>query len=294
MAIASDTMGQTPGGTLSLIDAATGVRRSVHVPDPERSPFLNQIEAFGEAVLSGRPFAFSARARFAPVHLDGAIMPLIQYACAHCGFWQPWFAGQSPIGCPVCMDVRNALPPDGWDFRTVDDLTGKVTTRWVEALPGIVGFSCDPAFGLGSTGWLLLREEGNIAFEGAPFYTPEALDEIERLGGISILAGSHPHGFGALWQLAERFDPTVVIHRDGLRYTKAFRVSWPADDVHQLAPGLTMIATQGHYEGHAVLHDARDRALFCGDCLKVDLDAARPSHRPELPQGFPLPDPAQP
>jgi hypothetical protein len=69
----------------------------------------------------------------------------------------------------------------------------------------------------------------------------------------------------------------VVIHRDGLRYTKAFRVSWPADDVHQLAPGLTMIATQGHYEGHAVLHDARDCALFCGDCLKVDLDVeARP------------------
>jgi hypothetical protein len=66
----------------------------------------------------------------------------------------------------------------------------------------------------------------------------------------------------------------VVIHRDGLRYTKAFRVSWPADDVHRLAPGLTMIATQGHYEGHAVLHDARDRALFCGDCLKVDLDSA--------------------
>lgn len=199
-------------------------------------------------------------------------MPLTQYACSHCGFWQPWFAGQDPIGCPVCMDVRNALPPDGWDFRTVEDLTGNVTTRWAEAMPGIVGFSCEPAFGLGSTGWLLLREEGNIAFEGAPFYTPEALDEIERLGGIGILAGSHPHGFGALWQLAERFDPTVVIHRDGLRYTKAFRVSWPADDVHALAPGLTMVATQGHYEGHAVLHDAPGRALFCGDCLKVDLD----------------------
>ncbi len=85
-----------------------------------------------------------------------------------------------------------------------------------------------------------------------------------------------------------------MIHRDGLRYTKAFRVSWPADDVHQLAPGLTMIATQGHYEGHAVLHDSRDRALFCGDCLKVDLDSGRPPDRPELPQGFPLPDPAQP
>jgi hypothetical protein len=60
MVIATDTMGQTPGGTLTLIDAATGTSRAVPVPDPDRSPFLNQIEAFGEAVLSGRPFDFSA------------------------------------------------------------------------------------------------------------------------------------------------------------------------------------------------------------------------------------------
>jgi predicted dehydrogenase len=60
LAIATDTMGQTPGGTLTLIDAATGTSRAVPVPDPDRSPFLNQIEAFGEAVLSGRPFDFSA------------------------------------------------------------------------------------------------------------------------------------------------------------------------------------------------------------------------------------------
>ena len=38
-----------------------------------------------------------------------------------------------------------------------------------------------------------------------------------------------------------------------------------------------MIATQGHYEGHAVLHDSSNRLLFCGDCLKVDLD---PNGRP--------------
>ncbi len=199
-------------------------------------------------------------------------MPLTRYACSHCGFWQPWFDHEPPLGCPVCMDVRNALPPDGWDFRRVRDLDGAVTNRWAEVLPGVCGFSCVPAFGLGSTGWLIRRPDGNVAFEGAPFYTEAALDEIERLGGIRVLAGSHPHGFGALWQLQERFDPVVVIHREGLRYTKAFRVTWPADDAHDLAPGLRLHGTEGHYEGHAILHDAERRALFCGDCLKVDLD----------------------
>ena len=74
MATASDTMGQTPGGTLTLVDAATGVRKAVNVPDPDRSPFLNQIEAFGEAVLSGRPFAF-------PPERDLRLFTLMERSC---------------------------------------------------------------------------------------------------------------------------------------------------------------------------------------------------------------------
>ena len=36
--------------------------------------------------------------------------------------------------------------------------------------------------------------------------------------------GSHANYFTLR---THRFDPRVVIHRDGLRYTKAFRVGWP-------------------------------------------------------------------
>lgn len=56
--IARDTMGQTPGGTLEWIDAATGVTEPVEVPGNDRSPFLNQVEAFADAVQSGRAFPF--------------------------------------------------------------------------------------------------------------------------------------------------------------------------------------------------------------------------------------------
>ncbi len=57
-AIATDTMGQTPGGTLEVIDAATGLAEPVAVLGAERSPFLNQVEAFADAVLGRAPFAF--------------------------------------------------------------------------------------------------------------------------------------------------------------------------------------------------------------------------------------------
>ena len=57
--IARNTMGQDAGGTLDLFDAADGQRRSIEIPPEEdRSPFLNQVEAFADAVLQGEPFPF--------------------------------------------------------------------------------------------------------------------------------------------------------------------------------------------------------------------------------------------
>ena len=58
--VATDTMGQTPGGTLERTDAITGERQLLDVPSGDRSPFLNQVEAFAESLLSGKPFAHSA------------------------------------------------------------------------------------------------------------------------------------------------------------------------------------------------------------------------------------------
>ena len=58
-AVATDTMGQTPGGTLEFIDAAIGVSQPVPVPGADRSPFLNQVEAFADAVLGGAGFPFT-------------------------------------------------------------------------------------------------------------------------------------------------------------------------------------------------------------------------------------------
>ncbi len=59
-AVATDTMGQTAGGTLEWIDAATGVAHPVPVPGSDRSPFLNQVESFADAVLGVQPFDFRA------------------------------------------------------------------------------------------------------------------------------------------------------------------------------------------------------------------------------------------
>ena len=56
--VALDTMGQTPGGALTMTNAATGKATLLNVPDGDRSPFLNQVEAFAGSLLTGRAFPF--------------------------------------------------------------------------------------------------------------------------------------------------------------------------------------------------------------------------------------------
>ncbi|MDT7855509.1 Gfo/Idh/MocA family oxidoreductase [Rubrivirga sp. S365] len=56
-ALALNTMGQTPGGTLTLTDDEGGAEA---VPfDGAASPFRLQVEAFADALLRGEPFAWS-------------------------------------------------------------------------------------------------------------------------------------------------------------------------------------------------------------------------------------------
>ena len=203
-------------------------------------------------------------------------MALTWFACANCGFWQRHFA---PPDCPVCSDVRNDLPEDGWHFIPEAEIAATHQGTAREVAPGLWAFTTTPALGLAGTGWLLVRDGGNIAFEAAPYYSAAMLDLIADLGGIAILAASHAHGYGALFQLQRRFDPPVVaIQRDDLGMTKAFRVTAPYDDLLELAPGYTLHHVAGHYDGQACLHDAPGRRLFCGDMFKIDQDAAGRSH----------------
>jgi len=60
MALATDTMGQTPGGWLELIPADSGIRAALPIdPAEDRSPFALQAEAFAGAILDGRPYPFA-------------------------------------------------------------------------------------------------------------------------------------------------------------------------------------------------------------------------------------------
>jgi predicted dehydrogenase len=73
--VAENTLGQTAGGSLTLVDAVTGVAEPVAF-DPDEGPFPRQIAAFGAAVRGEAPWPFPI-ARDLALHelLLGALDP---------------------------------------------------------------------------------------------------------------------------------------------------------------------------------------------------------------------------
>ncbi len=205
-------------------------------------------------------------------------MPLAYFVCEHCGFWQRHFA---PAACPVCEDFRHPLPDDGWRFTTAAAVAARSRCAVEEVLPDVLAVTASPAIGIGPSGYLLRTPHGNVAFEGCGWYDDAALDAIADAGGVRWAAASHPHVYGALWRVCERFSPELVLHRDDLGFAKALPVSWAFDDRADLAPGVALVHTGGHTPGHTALvwddapHAGRARrTLFCGDAFKFTVDAA--------------------
>ena len=198
-------------------------------------------------------------------------MALTPYLCTNCGFWQRHFA--TPPSCPICADHRHVLPDDGPTYLEPRDLDGHGTV-WDELEDGVWRFRLEPQVGIGPMGYVIQREDGNVAFEGCGWYSDAALDHIEGLGGLAWASASHPHSYGCLWRLQERFSPRVALNVHDLEWATAFTVTRPYDESLDLGGGLALHRTGAHFAGHAVLHDPRHGILFAGDALKLRLDPA--------------------
>lgn len=205
-------------------------------------------------------------------------MPLSYYSCSNCGFWQRYFA--APPACPVCSDVRNDLPADGWNFVPAEEFTmreerGEIKCVWREIDDGIWIFSNDKPIGIGSSGYLIERETGNIAFESPGWWTQAAIEKLDQLGGVKFMSASHPHGFGAIHQLEDNFPgATIAFQREAVQFTKALAINLVFDDVLAIDEATTLYHVGAHYEGQTVLHYEPAKILFCGDALKFEFDDA--------------------
>lgn len=201
-------------------------------------------------------------------------LDLPPYLCDNCGFWQRHF--EAPASCPLCLDARHVVPQTGWRFWTEPEARERFACHWAETERGVWRFWNDPVSGIGPSAYLVTTPSGNMLFEGCSVFSEAALDAIASLGGVDVLSASHPHSYGAIWQIQDRFDPELALPTGDFTWSSALTVSWPYDDALEPLPGLELHVTAGHFDGHAVVFDRARRILFCGDALKFELDPADP------------------
>ncbi len=198
-----------------------------------------------------------------------AALRLPAHVCTNCGWWQRHFA--MPPSCPMCLDARHVVPQDGWRFLALAEAQRAFPCRWEELDTGAWRFWNDPVEGIGPSSYLLQTAAGNVVFEGCTVFSDDALAAMAALGGVDVLSASHPHAYGALWQLQDRFDPELALAAGDFAWSAALQVTWPFDDRLEPLPGIELHRTGGHFDGHTVLFDRARRLLLCGDALKFEL-----------------------
>ncbi len=199
------------------------------------------------------------------------------FLCTTCGTQYPP-ADAPPTGCAICQDERQYVNPLGQGWTTVEALRRTHFATFRQHEPGLLGLGASPAFAIGQRALLVRSGAGNVMWDCVSFIDAAAIGIVRALGGIQAIAISHPHYYASMVEWAHAFGAPVWLHEADrewvMRPDPAVRF-WPGE-THEIAPGLTLIRTGGHFEGGTVLHWAAggggQGALLSGDIVQVGPD----------------------
>ena len=217
------------------------------------------------------------------------------YICATCAVQQPP-SEAPPKHCPICEDERQYVRQGGQAWTTIEELRlrgDRIEVRELEA--GLVGVGVTPSLGIGQRALLVRTANGNILWDCVGYIDDEAVAAIRSRGGISGIAFSHPHFYGAMVEWSHAFGGAPIYvpaaDREWIQRDDSAIVIWSG--TRKLAPGVSLIQCGGHFEGSAVLHwaaGAENRgALLVGDSITVVPDVRFVSFMRSYPNLIPLP-----
>jgi glyoxylase-like metal-dependent hydrolase (beta-lactamase superfamily II) len=220
---------------------------------------------------------------------------LESYICVTCAVQHSPSEGP-PARCPICEDERQYVRQGGQAWTTLAGLRARghrIELRDLE--PGLTGVGVDPALGIGQRALLVQTPGGNFLWDCIGYIDEKAVAAIRARGGISGIAMSHPHFYGAMVEWSRAFSGAPIhipaADRSWVQNDDPAIVTWESS--REVLPGLTLILCGGHFEGSAVLHwkeGAEGRgALLVGDTITVVPDVRFVSFMRSYPNLIPLP-----
>ena len=187
------------------------------------------------------------------------------------------------------------MGPAGQKWTTLARLQDAHSAVFEEEEPGLLGIGMSPDFAIGQRALLVPTEAGNVLWDCIPLLDDEIVERIQDVGGIRSIAISHPHYYSTMVEWAETFDARIYLHardREWVMRPDPRIIFWD-EEVLDLAPGVTLIRSGGHYDGGTVLlwaagADGRG-SLLTGDIIQVIPDREWVSFMYSYPNLIPLP-----
>src|SRR3954469_13989732 len=208
--------------------------------------------------------------------------------CVTCGVQ---FAGPSET-CPICADPRQYVPVTGQRWTTLEALR-ETHANDVRDEAGLTGIGTTPQFAIGQRALLVPYGTSNLLWDCITLLDDATAEEVERRGGLALIAISHPHYYSAMVEWAHRFDCPIHLHAADAEW-----VMRPDDAIERwegetlgLGHGLTLIRGGGHFPGGTILHRSDGAgALLTGDIIQVIPDRGHVGFMWSYPNLVPLPE----
>ena len=217
------------------------------------------------------------------------------YLCVTCGT-QYADSARPPASCPVCTDDRQHVGRDGQRWTTHDELVATLHNQI--AFDGeLIGVGIVEPFAIPQRALLLRTDAGNILWDCVSVVTAAAVEEIALLGGIDMIAISHPHFYSAMVEWSDAFGGVPILTHDAdrqwIRRPSPHITTWIGDQ-HRLSDTVRLIHTPGHFPGSSVLHWTAaphgKQVLLTGDSLHVAADRRHVSVMHSVPNYIPVGD----
>ncbi len=214
------------------------------------------------------------------------------WICRTCAVEHP-DTSAPPGSCAVCSDERQYVRPAGQRWTTMDELATEGHHGTVgEVEPGLLRVTVAPKVGIGQRALLVQTPGGNLLWDPTGYVDDELAAAVAEAGGVTAIAASHPHMFGAQVAWADRFDAPVWVQaadRSWVQREDPRIQTW--DESTEVAPGVTLHRIGGHFPGSAVAHlrgaDGRG-VLLTGDTVAGTPDEHWVSFMRSFPNQVPL------
>src|ERR671923_2836913 len=178
-----------------------------------------------------------------------------KFICVTCGS-QFAESTEPPLRCPICQDERQYVGWNGQQWTTLEELRQNRRNEIREEEPGLVGIGTTPHFAIGQRALLVRSPSGNVLWDCISLIDDTTIAAVRELGGIRLIAISHPHFYSSMVEWSHAFDAPILLHaadRQWVARPDPAIEFWEAE-TRALHDGLTLIRCGGHFEGGTALH----------------------------------------